>query len=128
MFAVGCDQAIATDQFEGPIVSREDVMGPGITEFWCNYLADPLWSERNAYDVAHMLMIPFEYSFSFDTLTLKGFFSGYVDWFEKAVKADKVDLGRLNWLQHLHLVARYLVLEDDVDAAGWVLDEFNRYW
>ncbi|WP_410473568.1 hypothetical protein [Guyparkeria sp. TX1] len=128
MFSVGCDQTSATDQFEGPIASREDVLGPGITELWCNYLADPLWSERDAYDAAHMLMIPLEYSYAFDNPTLKGCFADYVDRLEKAVKADKVDLGRLNWLQHLHLVARYLVLEDDVDAAGWVLDEFNRYW
>ena len=124
MFVVGCEQSSATDQFKSSIASRED----GITGLWCDYLADPLWSERDAYDAAHMLMIPLEYSFAFDNPTLKGCFADYVDRLEKAVKADKVHPGRLNWLQHLHLVARYLVLEGDVDAADWVLDEFNRYW
>lgn len=95
---------------------------------WCQYLSGPLWGKRDAYDSAHALLIPLEHAFAFNDSALKACFSGYIERLQLAVHNREVDPGRLNWLQHLHLVARYLVLADEVDSADWVLDEFKRLW
>jgi len=95
---------------------------------WCRYLSDPLWSKRDAYDAAHVLLVPLEHAFAFNDVTLKACFAGYIERVRRAVQSREVDPGRLGWLQHLHLVARYLVLADEVDSADWVLDEFQRFW
>lgn len=96
---------------------------------FCEYLEDPLWSERDAYDATHMLMIPLEFAFEFNDEALLSCFSSYIENLENAVSEESWEMpGRLNWIQHLHLIARYYVLSNDIDGTDWVLSEFQRFW
>jgi hypothetical protein len=119
---------------DAPQVAKSVAKPPNVSssilksQLWCDYLRDPLWIQRDAYDAAHALLIPLEHAFAFNDGTLKNCFSTYVRNLQRAVNNREVDPGRLNWLQHLHLVARYLVLSNDIESAAWVLDEFTRLW
>lgn len=123
----GCNAA-DSDPAPQTVAKSESVSPIWGTQRWCDYLSDPLWSKRDAYDAAHVLLIPLEHAFAFNDVPLKACFSGYVDRVQQAVRNHDIDLGRLAWLQHLHLVSRYLVLAGDVDSAGWVAAQFNRFW
>ncbi|NVF13662.1 hypothetical protein [Vreelandella maris] len=96
---------------------------------FCEYLNEPLWTQRNAYDAAHLLMIPLEYAFEFNDEVLLDCFSNYISNLKKTVSNKSWEIpGRLNWLQHLHLVGRYYVLSDNIIGSDWLLNEFQKLW
>lgn len=128
LLLAACDAADSPPKPASVATSQVDNLPTAGTQLWCDYLSDPLWSKRDAYDAGHALLIPLEHAFAVDDVPLKKCFAGYVSRLQQAVGKQDVDPGRLNWLQHLHLVGRYLVLAGDVDSAGWLLEEFKRFW
>lgn len=97
-------------------------------ETLCAYMDDPLWSKINAYDAAHVLMVPLEYAFFRNDAELKQCFSDYFSRLQKNSGNYLKELGALTWLQHLHLVSRYAVLANDIDLANWLKAEFGAVW
>jgi len=94
----------------------------------CGLLTDDLWVPRDAYDATHYLLIPLEYAFLAGDLELQRCFTGYMARLSEAVATDSVELDALPWLQHLHLVARYVRLSGDLQPYEWMCREFTRHW
>lgn len=99
-----------------------------LTETLCAYMDDPLWSKTNAYDAAHVLMVPLEYAFFSGNSKLKRCFSRYFSRLQKNSDNGFEELGALTWLQHLHLAARYAVLENDIELSDRLRKELNTIW
>jgi hypothetical protein len=97
-------------------------------ELICGLLADDLWVSRDAYDATHYLLIPLEYAYLTGDLELQRCFTAYMARLSEAVAADLVELDALAWLQHLHLVARYVRHSGDLRPYKWICREFVHQW
>lgn len=98
-------------------------------------LSDPLWTERDAYDAGHYLMIPLHYAVWQEDEALLGAFRRHFQALLAAYHAGEVNLPTLHELQYLTLVSRYLALVSDLpadelahDLAELVLGRFLYYW
>lgn len=101
-----------------------------------DYLNDTLWSKRDAYDAAHILMIPLHYAVKSNDDVLLNAFESHFAKFYKAYKANEVLIEGLNELQYLSLFSRYLALtsssnkEKELKSNLYSLlnERFNYYW
>lgn len=99
------------------------------------YLDDPLWTDRDAYDAGHNLMIPLHWAFSQNNKQLQTAFAEHFERMLDAYDSGEIDLGTLNELQYLTLASRYLALgdagaEDSLRTrlAELIHQRFVYYW
>lgn len=104
-------------------------------DLFVQYLNDPLWIERDAYDAGHNLMIPLHWAFAKDSNQLQKAFADHFDRMLEAYASGEIDLGTLNELQYLTLSSRYLALGDAgsddgmrTKLADLVHERFVYYW
>ena len=101
---------------------------PDEEELFCGYLRDDLWSARDAYDSAAVLLIPLEFSFLSNLSgDLRECFKSY---FNRLVLAGDSEFSGISSaghrLQHLHLVSRYVRLSADATVAHWLKDHVDN--
>lgn len=115
--------AIAIEgQIREPQVSHNDI------EQICIYLKDNLWERRDASDAAMTLLVPLEYAYLAEDKVLQKCFSAYVARMQAYQPTKKEDVSVLSWLEHLHLISRYVVLSKDYKFLPWLKEEFITYW
>jgi hypothetical protein len=73
-------------------------------------LADRLWSDEQAYDAGHHLMIPLHAAFRRGHTGWQGAFAGHFERFVREWAAGATTQNRLNRLQYLYLAAEFLTL------------------
>lgn len=87
-------------------------------QLWTNtvsvYLHDELWSEEDAYDAGHYLMVPLHAAFYLHNDEWQQEFSRHLARFMKALKENpkSVVSGRLNKLHYLYLASRFVALSE----------------
>lgn len=75
------------------------------------YLKDNLWTEQNAYDACHYLMVPMHAAFLFKKLDWEQQFNTHFWRFLEAYQnGNSIVEGRLNRLHYFYLMSRFLVL------------------
>ncbi|QDU99039.1 hypothetical protein [Lignipirellula cremea] len=99
------------------------------------YLADPLWTNRDAYDAGQSLMIPLQAAFTGDHPEWR---QDFADHFRNLIDSGELEEldGRLARLQYLYVASRFVGLaaaSNDYDLIPAELvtllyDEVERYW
>lgn len=93
------------------------------------YLKDDLWTEENAYDAGHYLMVPLHAAFLNDVQEWKNDFSHQVHLFMEAYKEDPnsiVDV-RLTQLHYLYFLSRFMVLAEQQGNPELIPDGLDAY-
>lgn len=94
----------------------EDKIDDRDRQLWDNtikhYLADDLWTEINAYDAGHFLMVPMHAAFKYNE---REWIDQFADHFGKFVNEYNINRenmveGRLNKLHYLYLASQFVVL------------------
>lgn len=88
-------------------------------------LGEKLWTKRDAYDAAHILMVPMHAAYATrNQETIKR----YREFVGRYVGDDsREDIGRLTNLQFAYLVSRFIVLDVNANGCGALANEAARF-
>lgn len=91
---------------DGSVGIRERCLFSAVVE---SYLADPLWSHRDAYDAAHHLLLPMRAAYEEPVPSWQPHFAEHFDEFV-AAGVPKLATNRLARLQYLYLASQFAVI------------------
>jgi hypothetical protein len=100
------------------------------------YLHDNLWSNKNAYDAGHYLMIPLHAAFQKNESAWQQQFADHFQNFIKNGYDKDFTVNRLTRLQYLYLCSRFVVLAEQAERGSLIppflidaiYDEINNFW
>lgn len=88
------------------------------------YLEDQLWTESNAYDAGHYLMVPLHAAFLMNESEWQKEFANHVNFFMETYSKNSNSLvgERLSQLHYLYFLSRFMVLAEQQDKQELVPD------
>lgn len=115
-FALSCCLSELTSCTPALSDNRGTVEATTVDELWnrmvVNYLSEDLWTETNAYDAGHCLMVPLHAAFSRNDSVWQQQFSDHLTRFMSACRQepDTLVTSRLDRLHYLYLASQFVVL------------------
>ncbi|WP_326907835.1 copper amine oxidase N-terminal domain-containing protein [Sedimentibacter sp. MB31-C6] len=88
------------------------------------YLSSELWTDRDAYDAGHYLMIPLHTAFKYNEEEWKNQFSEHFHKFVEEYKSDTNNIvkGRIDRLQYMYLASQFVVLCENTNNSYLIPD------
>jgi hypothetical protein len=106
-----CALAIVAQYSANAEEMRQDSKRPAYDVKWNNFIkplsSQRLWSERDAYDASHIMMVPMHYAFYIGDKNKIADYENLMMNFSR----NELPGGQLNQVQWMYLVSRYIVLK-----------------